>query len=55
MKCKRTDLFTFNVRWQTVPELTEEQYMALLFDEEVELTVAAGEYLVAYHYATVKE
>ena len=51
MKCKRTDLFVPNVRRETVPNLEEEQYTALLFDEEVDVSAEAGEYLVHYHYA----
>lgn len=51
MKCKRTDLLTANVRCETVPELDEQSYRSLLFDEEVEVSAVTGEYLVKYNYA----
>ena len=56
MKCKRTDLFTPNIRQETVPELDEQTYFALLWDEEAEVSGVTGEYLIKYNYATeVKE
>jgi hypothetical protein len=55
MKCKRTDLLTANVRRETIPAITDEQYKALLSDEDVDVSVEvpdeSGEYLIRYHYA----
>ena len=56
MKVKRTVLLSANVRQETIPEVSEEQYYALLFDEEVSVSVATAEYLITYKYAEeVKE
>ena len=55
MKVHRTDVFDHNIRRETVPELTDEQYYALLFDEVVDVAGVTGDYLISYNYAEAKE
>jgi len=43
--------FTSNVRRETVPELDEKQYEALLNDEVVSIGAVTAEYLLGQKYA----
>jgi hypothetical protein len=49
-EAKRTQLLTFNVRQQTIPAITEEQYRALLADKEVMLSEETAKYLREHGY-----
>ena len=51
MNVKATINFSANIRQETVPELTEEQYTSLLSGESVSVSAVAGEYLIKYSYA----
>jgi hypothetical protein len=47
---KRTETFTPTVRRETVPELTAEQYDALLNDEEVTVSDETKKYMIQHGY-----
>ncbi len=51
IEIKRTPEFTANIRRSTVPQLTDEQYAALLADQTVQVAPDTADYMIQNGFA----